>query len=340
MKTSLKSAWALAGVVGGLAWSRSRARLDLRGATVVVTGGSRGLGLLLARAFAAAGARIAICARDDAELDLARAELASHGDVLAIRCDVADRAAVERMIAEVEERFGSVDVLVNNASIIQVAPAETLSIRDLQAAMAANFWGTVHATYAVLPAMRRRRRGRIVNVTSIGGTVAVPHLLGYTSAKFAAVGFSSGLAAEVAKDGIVVTTIVPGLMRSGSFLHALVKGRRDAEASLFSVISSLPLVTMDARRAARRIVLACERGESFVTLGLPAKVLRLAHALSPRVTGALFALVARALPGPGGDVPGSDPDPGWRHRRGAGASVPTTLGDRAAAENDEIPVHH
>ncbi len=184
--------------------------------------------------------------------------------------------------------------------------------------MAVNFWGMVHATFAVLPSMRDRRGGRIVNVTSIGGEVAVPHLLGYTSAKFAAVGFSTGLAAEEARHGITVTTIVPGLMRTGSFLHALVKGRRDEEASLFSLISSLPLLTIDAGRAARRIVLACERGESFVTIGAPAKALRVFGALAPGATTRILALVARMLPDAGGDRAESASSPAWMHRKGAG----------------------
>jgi short-subunit dehydrogenase len=309
--------------------------------TVLVTGGSRGLGLVLARELARAGASVAICARDERELDAARRDLEARGAaVLAIPCDVADHQAVDRMVEAVVERFGQIDVLVNNASIIQVAPAETLSMRDLDVAMAVNFWGMVHATAAVLPAMRERRSGRIVNITSVGGTVAVPHLLGYTSAKFAAVGFSTGMAAEAARDGVVITTVVPGLMRTGSFLHALVKGRRAEEATLFSISASLPIITISADRAARRIILACERGERFVTLGLPAKLLRLAGALAPSLVGGVFALVARLLPGPGSDRPDSDAEPGWMHRRGAGRSLLTQLGDRAAASNNEQPVSY
>src|SRR6185369_715880 len=117
---------------------------------------------------------------------------------------------VERLVEAVHRRYGRVDVLVNNAGIIQAGPYESLSLEDFRAAMAANFWGTVHATLAVLPGMRARGGGRIVNVTSIGGTIAVPHLLAYTASKFAAVGFSTGLAVEAARHGVHVTTVVPG----------------------------------------------------------------------------------------------------------------------------------
>jgi short-subunit dehydrogenase len=325
-----------AAVLARLAWLTLRPRAGLRGATVLVTGGSRGLGLLLARELADRGARVVLCARDAAELERAREELAARGaQVLTVACDVADRAAVEEMVARAERELGPIEVLVNNASIIQVAPAEALSLEDYRAAMDANFWGMVHATLAVLPRLRERRGGRIVNITSIGGTVAVPHLLGYTSAKFAAVGFSTGLAAEVAKDGVAVTTVVPGLMRTGSSLHALVKGQRRREANLFSLVSSLPLVTMDAGRAARRIVLALERRERFVTLGLPARLLRLAAALAPNAMGATFALVARLLPGARGEDPRSTAAPGGLYRTGLGGL--TALGDRAARRNNEEP---
>ncbi|HEX9290091.1 MAG TPA: SDR family oxidoreductase [Anaeromyxobacteraceae bacterium] len=328
---------ATAALLGGLAWLRSRRRVSLRGSCVVVTGGSRGLGLVLARELADAGARLVLCARDGGELEAARRDVEARGaEVLAVPCDVTDRDEVRRLFAAAEERFGRVDVLVNNASIIQVAPAETLSLRDLEAAVAANFWATVYATLEVLPRMRERGSGRIVNVTSIGGTVAVPHLLGYTSGKFAAVGFSSGLAVEAAKDGIAVTTVVPGLMRTGSFLNALVKGRRAEEATLFSIASSLPVLTMSARRAARRIVLACERGEGFVTLGVPAKMLRLASALAPNLTADVLSIAARLLPGPGGDRAESRAEPAWMHRRGP--TFLTALGEQAATENNEQPV--
>ena len=325
-----------AALVGGFALSRARRRVALRGTCALITGGSRGLGLLVARELTARGARLVLCARDPAELEEARRDLDARGaQVLTVSCDVADAGAVERLFAAAEQRFGHVDVLVNCASIIQVAPMESLSLRDLRDAVEVNFWGTVHTTLAALPRMRARREGAIVNVTSIGGVVAVPHLLGYTSGKFAALGFSTGLASEVAKDGIRVTTVVPGLMRTGSFLHALVKGRRSAEATLFSVAASLPVLTIDAGRAARRIVQACERGERFVVLGAPAKALRLAAALAPNVTAAAMEAAARLLPGAAGDRD-TAPDEAWQHRRRGG--IVTRLGDRAAAANNETPV--
>src|SRR5215211_785939 len=212
----------MAAGIGAVAAGRLLPRAaDLRGEVAFVTGGSRGLGFLIARELGRAGCRVAICARDTAELERAQVDLQREGgEVLALRCDVTDRADVERAVAEVVRAFGRIDVLVNNAGIIQVGPLATMTEADFEQAMAAMFWGVTYPTLAVLPAMRARRHGRIATITSIGGKLAVPHLLPYASAKFAAVGFSEGLRAELGREGIVVTTVVPGLMRTGSHLNA------------------------------------------------------------------------------------------------------------------------
>ena len=331
--------WAALLLGAGLLWRRSR-RMELAGRTVLITGGSRGLGLLLARQFARKGARLVLLARGAEALEAARTELANGGaDVLALPCDVGDADAVAEAVSRAVHRFGRIDVLVNNAGIIQVGPVETMSLDDFRSELAATFWGTVHATLAVLPGMRARREGRIVNVTSIGGKLAVPHLLPYSAAKFAAVGFSEGLHAEVAKDGVRVVTVVPGLMRTGSFGQALFKGQREKEVDWFALGATLPLVSMDAERAARRIVRATVRGEAFVTLGLPAKAARLVHDLFPGITADAAGVVARFLPGPGDAGPGQRAEKGFGHRGAVSRSFLTVLGERAARENRETPLH-
>ncbi|MBI3544913.1 MAG: SDR family oxidoreductase, partial [Deltaproteobacteria bacterium] len=251
----------------------ARARtLDLRGRVVVITGGSRGLGLALARRFGAEGAKLAICARNRAELQAAHADLSARGiDVLAARCDVGSEDQVRHFLQSAVAHFGGIDVLVNDASIILAAPVDALAREDFARVMDSNFWGTLHASYAALEHLRPG--GRIVNITSIGGAVAVPHLLPYTAAKFAAEGFSEGLHAELAARGIRVVSVLPGLMRTGSFLNAFVKGNRAAEFRWFALSSTLPLLTINAERAAARIVKACRRGEAIVVVGVPAKML-------------------------------------------------------------------
>src|SRR5947207_4543781 len=195
------------------------------------------------------------------------------------------------MVEEATMRFGRIDAVINNAGIIQVGPIETMTIEDFERAMAVNFWGVVYTTLAVLPSMLARRRGNIVNITSIGGKVSVPHLLPYSCAKFAAVGFSEGLRAELARDHIPVTTIVPGLMRTGGHLNALFKGDREAEFTWFSLGASLPGISMAAERAARQIVRAAKRGEAERILSLPANLLASFHGLLPGATAGLLRLV-------------------------------------------------
>jgi short-subunit dehydrogenase len=291
---------AAAGAGIGVLWARRSLRaprVGLAGQVALVTGGSRGLGFLVAEELARLGCRLVICARDPEELERARRALSAGGaEVMAVPCDVARQDEVEVMVGRTLARFGRIDVLVNNAGTIQVAPLEALEAADFQQAMAISFWGTVHTTLAVLPYMRARRSGRIVNITSIGGKVAVPHLLPYDCAKFATVGFSEGLRAELSSDGVSVTTIVPGLMRTGSYRYAEFKGDRQGERRWFSVAARTPGLTMSARRAARQIVAAARRRQAERVLGMPAKLLRMVNAVLPAATARGLAVADQLLP--------------------------------------------
>src|SRR5512138_2026437 len=241
------------------------------------------------------------------------------------------------LVADVSEHFGAIDVLVNNAGIIQVGPAEAMRLDDYRRAMDVMYWGALNASDAVLPRMRERRRGAIVNITSIGAAVGVPHLAPYDAAKFALRGWSEALGAESAKHGVDVVTVVPGLMRTGSFGHALVKGKRYAEASVFSLMASLPLLTVSAERAAHRIVRAVEYGERFVVVGTPAKVLRILHSLAPGGVVRALGVLNRLLPPAEEGERDAMPLPGEIFRRGLARSILTALGDRAARRYNEEP---
>lgn len=328
--------WTAAGA-GLLLFARAQAIrfYPFRGKIALITGGSRGLGLLLARHLVAAGARVAICARDEEELARARQDLQTRGgDVFATTCDLRDREDVERMVSRVLEYYGAIDVLINNAGVISVGPLEEMTLEDFENAMDSNFWSGVYTTMAVLPQMKSRGSGRIVNITSIGGKIAVPHLLPYSASKFAFAGFSRGLRSELMKDGILVTTVVPGLMRTGSPRNADFKGQNDREYAWFSISDSLPFLSMDADRAAQRILNAAGHGEVEVTLTLPARVASVVDTLFPELTGSLFAAANRLLPGPGGI--GTRVAKGKESTSAASPSLWTTMGDRAAARNNEV----
>ena len=246
----------------GLQWGRQE---NLYGQVVLITGGSRGLGLALAREFARAGCRLVLAARDAQELTRAQQDLTQRGaEVLAVPCDVTDQEQVRSLVDQATQRLRCVDIVVNNAGIIQVGPMSTTTVEDFANAMDVMFWGALYPTLAVLPQMRARRSGHVVNITSIGGMVSVPHLLPYTCAKFAAVGLSEGLRAELGQEGIHVTTVVPGLMHTGSYVQARFQGQQEREFTWFALGSTLPLISMSAERAARQIVQATQRGAAEV----------------------------------------------------------------------------
>ena len=278
------------------------ATADLQGQVALITGGSRGLGLLLAREFGHAGCTVAICARDAEELARAQDWLRREGliEVQTVVCDMTDPEQVGRMVAEVAARQGRVDILVNNAGIIMAGPATEMTRQDYERCMDLMFWGVYNGTEAVLPAMLARGQGRIVNITSVGGKVSVPHLLPYCCAKFAATAYSEGMRAALVRKGIVVTTIAPGEMRTGSFGAAEFKGRQEQEFTWFSVSDSLPFLSLDAERAARQIVAAVKQNRAERILGLPAQLGARFNGLFPATTAKLLALVDRTLPGEGG----------------------------------------
>jgi short-subunit dehydrogenase len=314
---------------------RSESDYRLRGKVVLITGGSRGLGLALAREMALRGALIAICGRDAESLERARASLARFGaKVVAVPCDITNPDSVRHLIDRVSAELGPIDVLINNAGIIEVGPAETMAVRDYEEAMATNFWGMLYPTLAVLPGMRQRKNGRIVNITSIGGKLGIPHLLPYSASKFAAVGFSQGLRSEVAADGVKVVTVVPGLMRTGSPRNAIFRGRHRSEYAWFSISDALPMLSISAERAARKIADACRRGDAEVLFPLTAKVAAVANAVAPGISTSVLSAVDRLLPGPAPQESG--------RRRGADSqswlspSWLTELGDRAARTYNQI----
>lgn len=307
----------------------------LGGRTVFITGGSRGLGLEIARVAGSRGARVAICARDAAELERANVDLGARGiDVFAVNADVRVRADIERAVAAASERFGPIDVLINDAGTIEVGPLDSYTLDDYRDAMDTHFWAAMYAIDAVLPSMRARRAGNILNVASIGGRVSVPHLLPYSASKFALVGYSEGLRSELLRLGIKVTTVIPGLMRTGSPERATFKGRNKLEYLWFSLGDSLPFVSIDVTEAAQAIADAAERGSAHLTLSTPAKLLSLAHGVVPSLVTDALGLVARVLPAFGGI--GKASKPGYEsHSAFAPSPLTAATQHRAQTQNEE-----
>lgn len=290
----------------GLLACRQAQQDDLYQEVALVTGGSRGLGFLIARELGRQGCRVAICARNERELAVAQADLAREGiDAFALPCDVTNPDAIRATVARVTAHFGRIDLLVNNAGIIQVGPFDQMTESHFRQAMAVMFWAHYYMTEAVLPQMVRRQHGRIVNITSIGGVVSVPHLLPYSVAKFAATGFSQGLRAELKHKGIYVTTVAPSTLRTGSHLQAQVTGDHMAEYTWFGLSATLPIISTSAAQAAHAIVDAVKRRAAFHYVGWPARVAGRLHGLLPGLTADLLGLVKRyALPdSPAGPMP-------------------------------------
>jgi NAD(P)-dependent dehydrogenase (short-subunit alcohol dehydrogenase family) len=177
-----------------------------------LTGSSRGLGRAIAEAVLDSGHQLVATARDPRTLDDL---VAAHGDrVLAVALDVTDAAAARSVLAAGVERFGRIDVVVNNAGYADLAAVEDITLADFRRQVDTNFFGVVNVTKAALPVLREQGAGHIIQVSSIGGRLATPGLSAYQSAKWAVGGFSSVLAAEVTPLGIRVTVLEPGGMET------------------------------------------------------------------------------------------------------------------------------
>lgn len=298
-----------AGVIGflaGRAIVRSRRRVDVRGQTVIVTGGSRGIGLEICRQLVQRGANVVLCARDETELRNAQDEL-THlgGQTLAVTCDVTQLVDVANVVNQTIERFGRVDVLINNAGTIIAGPVSYMKLDDYREVMKTNFFGALHFVLQVMPDMRRQRSGRIVNIASFGGKFPSPHAAPYAASKHALVGFSETLRTELADDGVYVTTVNPGFTRVGSMQNAEFKGDHEKEKALGQTMGNMPLLSIDPVVLAKRIINALEHGDAELTTPLPYQLQAKFHGLLPGLNQEILSLVNRLLPGrtQGGDKP-------------------------------------
>lgn len=277
---------------------------------------------------------MALLARDLDELDRAREELQGRGaEVLTVGCDLTSRAQISAAVHKVARHFGRIDVLINNAGIIEVGPLEHTQREDFERAMDLHFWAPFHLIMEALPHLRRRRESRVVNISSIGGKIAVPHLAAYCASKFALAGLSDSLRAELARDNIHVTTVCPGMMRTGSHVNAKFKGDHEAEYAWFAASTAVPLAALKAERAAAQILLACARGQPSLLIPFSTKLATIGAALFPNLTGAAMKIVNKLLPSPAGPA-GDELRTGWQSRSKSPGWL-THSADLAITRNNE-----
>src|SRR5437867_8294841 len=291
----------LAGALLFVAWLVARsmrtARYSLHDKVVLITGGSRGLGLVLARQICAQGGNVALIARDADELGRAEADLAQRGGAaLTVQSDLLDAGQIQSAVRQIIDRFGKIDILINNAGVIEVGPLEHMTREDFERAMRVHFWAPFELSMQVGSEMRTWGGGRIVNISSIGGKIAVPHLAPYCASKFALTGFSDALRAELARDKIYVTTVAPGMMRIGSHVNANFKGKHDAEFAWFATSNGMPFISINANRAARKILGSCPRRQPSLTLTFAARGAIVGNALFPNATARVMKIVNRSMP--------------------------------------------
>lgn len=209
--------------------------------TVLITGASQGIGKATALLFAQQGYQVVLAARQADRLKSLANEMEQAGfSALAVPTDVKDPDQVNTLIQTALDQYGAIDVLINNAGIYISGPVDQFTLEDWHQAIDTNLWGYIHTIHTLLPHFLERKRGTIVNVDSIGGKVAIPYLIPYSTSKFAVTGLTQSLQSELAPKGIQVCGIYPNLIKSDFMERAIFRGygnedtrdRRDQVAQL------------------------------------------------------------------------------------------------------------
>lgn len=229
----------------------------------LVTGAGSGIGRATATLLAQQGARLILCDRDGARLQELEQELRARGvEALTYVVDVSDRAAMIQFADWVHERIPAVDFLINNAGVLAVGGLEETSWEDWDRIFSINFWGVVHSAKLFVPRMRERKSGAVVNVASASGRVGFSSLLAYSSSKFAVLGFSDGLRAELADAGISVSVVCPGLVQTN-----LIEDPSFSEELRGALRGLLGRHGLSPERVAEAIVSALQKRRAVVPVG-------------------------------------------------------------------------
>lgn len=309
--------------------------MKMEGKVVVISGGSRGLGFVLAKELAKKGASVCLLARDKEELQRAQNQIQFEVPTSEVIYQVCDSTNPRQTLTAMErcfDHFKRIDVVINNAGVITVSPYENLSAADFEESLKVHFWASYNITEAARPFMKATGGGRIVNISSIGGKVPVMHLSSYCTGKFALVGYSRSIRPELLKDNIYVTTVCPGLMRTGSVDHAQFRGQHSKEYSWFALADSMPLLTMSAERAARKIIEAMQSGQAEINISLPTKIAIAVQGIAPELTADFMAVANLLMP----SAPVfSELKKGSESHSSVAPSFLTKLTDDAALRNNE-----
>lgn len=272
-------------------------RFNFRAKAVAITGGSRGLGFALARNLVRKGAKVALIARDKEELAGAKNQLGKENPgLIVIPCDVTEASELEKAVNEVLKAFGGIDVWINDEGSILVGPLRAMMQADFEALLGTQVHAIWSATQLLIPIFKKVGGGKIVNISSIGGKLAVPHLGPYSTAKFALAGLSSAMNAELASQNIQVTTVFPGLMRVGSAIQAVVKGEHEKEFAWFALGSITPLLSVSADSAARRILNAVARGDAQIVFPVTMRLATILQTALPELTAWATRVAAGVFP--------------------------------------------
>lgn len=266
---------------------------------IIITGGSRGLGLALCEEFARQGANLLLIARDKEELLKAQSHLNEkfpERSFFILSCDLCSASSYKIIHQTALKVFPQVNLIVNNAGAIMVGPFTSMNEDDFRTQMEIHLFAPLKMIQLFLPDFIKQGSGQIVNICSMGGKVSVPNMLTYDASKFALAGLSQGLSAELKEKNIFVTTVYPALMMTGSPIQAVFKGQHGKSFDWFSCADYMPFVALPAEKAAKKIVNAAYHKKAELVIPWFAHLRVLGSAVFPNLMISTMRLINSFMP--------------------------------------------
>ncbi len=222
--------------------------MSFRDKIIVITGASSGIGRSTALEFAKHGAKLVLVSRRKDKLDLVREELSQFGnEIMVYPCDVSDKNQVKSMANSVIQKFGKIDILINNAGFAIYGNVSDLSIEEIESQIQTNYLGMIYCTKNFLPVLQKQNSGHIVNIASVAASFGLPGIAPYCASKFAMLGFSEGLKHELKHTNIGITVVSPIMVRTNFFEH-----------KSFAKMPKYSITSLDPKTVAKTIIRASQ----------------------------------------------------------------------------------
>jgi len=294
-------AWTFMAGIGGLAgyfaFKRKKRQFTYQGKVVLVTGGARGLGYIMARQLVEEGAKVIICARDADQLDKAYVLLRNHGEVTyPYVCDITEKENIVQLAYFIKKRFGRLDVLINNTGTITINPIEQLPLNNYKKFIESHLWGPMQLVRVLIPLLSKSREAKIVNIFSVGGKISLAKSQPYDVNEIVHAVFYDNISRVITGKNIKLTAIYPEFKDQDLPVNLKLKGHSEQELAWSKFNESRPLISLYAENVGKQILKTAQIGKKTLTLPFPRELARIVNNINTELNLTLCQLVDHLVP--------------------------------------------